>query len=69
MQKKVNYKKYNQFVISEMKGITKDHESIKKDYESLFTVWMINVKKFSHYISGHTFQFPSIGRESPAFTI
>ena len=38
MSKKVNDKKYNQFLISAMKGITKDHESIAKDYESFFTV-------------------------------
>ena len=30
------YNKFNQFLISAMKGITKDHESIPKDYESLF---------------------------------
>ena len=52
-----------------MKGITKDHESIAKDYESFFTVWKINVKKFSRYISRHIFQFPSITHESPAFMI
>ena len=50
-----------------MKGITKDHESITNDYESLFYSMIINVKKLSRYISGHTFQFPSIGRESPVF--
>ena len=30
MLKKVNYEKYNQFLISAMKGITKDYESITK---------------------------------------
>ena len=52
-----------------MKGIMKDHESVIKDYESLFYSMKINVKKFSHYISGHTFQFPSIDHEPPAFMI
>ena len=52
-----------------MKGITKDHESISKDYESLFIVLKINVKKFSHYISDHTFQFPGISLGFPAFMI
>ena len=52
-----------------MKGITKDYYSIKKDYESLFTVWKINLKNFSHYISGYTFQFFSTGQESLAFMI
>ena len=30
------YNKYNQFLISTMKWITKYHESITKDYESFF---------------------------------
>ena len=34
--KESKYNKYNQFVMSEMKGITKDHKSITKDYDSLF---------------------------------
>ena len=38
MLKKVNDKKYNQFLISAMNVITKDHENIAKDYESFFTV-------------------------------
>ena len=50
-------------------SITKDYESITKDYETLFYSIKDNVKKFSHYISGHTFQFPSIGRECPAVII
>ena len=69
MLKKVKDKKYNQFLISAMNGIKKDHESIAKDYESFFTAWKINVKKFSRYISLHTLQFPSITRDSPAFMI
>ena len=53
-----------------MKGIMKDHENIKKDYESLFYSMKDQFrKKKSHYISGHTFQFPSVGRESPPFMI
>ena len=52
-----------------MKGITEDHESIIKDYKSLFLQYEDNVKKSSHYISGHTFQFPSIDHESHAFMI
>ena len=53
-----------------MKGITKDQETITKDYESLFCSMKDQCKKKnSHYISGHTFQFPSIGREAPAFMI
>ena len=34
MSKKVNYNKHNQFLMSSMKGITKDHESIMKDIHS-----------------------------------
>ena len=49
-----------------MKGITKDHESITKDYESKN---QDQCKKNSHYILDHTFLFPSIGREFPAFMI
>ena len=53
-----------------MKGITKDHENITKDYESLFySIKDQCKKKNSYYISGHTFQFPIIGRESPPFKI
>ena len=53
-----------------MKGITKDHENITKDYESLFDSMKDQCKKEnSHYISGHTFQFPSADRESPPFMI
>ena len=52
-----------------MKGITKDHESITKDFESLFYSMKDQWKKNSHYISGHTVQFRSIGRESPPFMI
>ena len=52
-----------------MKGITKDHEIFRKDYESLFYSMKDQCKKISHYIAGHTFQFPSIGSESPAFMI
>ena len=52
-----------------MKGITKDHETITKDYESLFCSMKDQCKKNLHYISAHTFQLPSIGRESPAFMI
>ena len=53
-----------------MKGITKDHETITKDYEILFCSMKDKCKKkISHYISGYTFQFPSIGQESPAFVI
>ena len=33
---KVKYNKYNQLLTSAMKGITKDCESVTKDYESLF---------------------------------
>ena len=33
---KVKYNKYNQLLISVMKAITKDYESVMKDYESLF---------------------------------
>ena len=52
-----------------MKGITKDRERISKDYESLFYSMKDQCKKFSHYISGHTVQFPSIDRGPPAFMI
>ena len=52
-----------------MKAISKDPERITKDYESLFYSMKDQCKKFSHYISGHTFQFPSIGRGPPAFMI
>ena len=52
-----------------MKGITKGHETITKDYGSLFCSMKDQCKKKSHDISGHTFQFPSIGWESPAFMI
>ena len=52
-----------------MKGITKDQKSITKDYENLLYSMKDQCKKFSHYISGHTFQFPSIGRGSPGFII
>ena len=38
-----------------MKGITKDHEAITKDYEILFDSMKGQCKKNSHYISGHTF--------------
>ena len=39
-----------------MKGITKDHESIRrKDYESLFYSMKDQCKKSSYYISGHAF--------------
>ena len=61
MYKKVNYNKYNQFLISAMKGIAKDHESITKDYGSLFYSMKDQCKK--------KFAFPSIGQESPAFMI
>ena len=33
---KVNYSKYNHFLMSAMKGIKKDLESITKDYKSFF---------------------------------
>ena len=33
---KVNYSKYNNFFMSAMKGIKKDHKSSMKDFESLF---------------------------------
>ena len=59
MQKKVGYNKCNQFLISAEKRITKDCLSLQK----------INVKRVSHYFPDHTFQFPSIGRESAAFII
>ena len=36
---------------------------------SSFGVWKINVKAFSHYISGHTFQFPTDGRKFPILVI
>ena len=52
-----------------MKGIMKDHESITKDFGSLFYSMKDQCKKNLHNISGHTFQFPSIGRESPPFMI
>ena len=67
--KTVSYNKYNQFLISAIKGITKNHEIILKDYESLFYSMKDQFKKNSHYILGDTFQFPNIGRESPAFMI
>ena len=39
-----------------MKGITKDHESIRReDYESPFYSMKDQCKKSSHYISDHTF--------------
>ena len=44
-----------------MKGIAKDHESITKDYGSLFYSMKDQCKK--------KFAFPSIGQESPAFMI
>ena len=42
----------------------------EKDYErlSFFTVRSM-YKNFSHCIPGHAFQFPNIGRKSPAFMI
>ena len=52
-----------------MKGITKDHESIPKDYESLFYSMKDECKNFSHNISSHGFQFPSIGLEYLALMI
>ena len=52
-----------------MKGITKDSETLRKITKVFFTVGKINVKTFSHYISGHTFHFPSISYESPDFMI
>ena len=52
-----------------MKGITKDHESITKDFKSSFYSMKDQCKKNSYYISRHTFPFPSIGRESPPFLI
>ena len=52
-----------------MKGITTDHESITKDFKSLFYSMNDQYKKNSHYISGHTFQFPSTVRASPPFMI
>ena len=53
-----------------MKGIAKDHESITKYYGSLFYRMKDQCKKKkSHYIPGRTFQFSSIGRDSPAFII
>ena len=53
-----------------MKGITKDHKSITKDYESFFYSMKDQCKKKnSRCILGHAFQFSSIGRESHAFMI
>ena len=52
-----------------MKGITKDQESITKDYESLWYSMKNQCKKNSDCISGYTFQIPSIGREFPRFMI
>ena len=52
-----------------MKGITKDHENITKVNQSFFFSMKDQCKKKSHYIPGHTFQIPSIGRESPVFMI
>ena len=46
-----------------MKGITEDHQNITKDYESLFYSMKDQCKKI------FTFQFFSIGQESPAFMI
>ena len=46
MSKKVNYNKYNKFLISIMKGITRDQESIAKDYENLFYIMKDQCKKF-----------------------
>ena len=52
MSKKVNYNKYNKFLISIMKGITRDQESIAKDYENLFYIMKDQCKKFlaSHFM-------------------
>ena len=44
-----------------MKGIT-------KDCLSLYSM-KAQCRKMLHYISGHTFQFPSVVRESPVFMI
>ena len=52
-----------------MKEITKDHESIMKDYESLFNSMKDQYKKVFALHSRHTFHFPSISRESPAFML
>ena len=52
---KVNYSKYNHFFMSAMKGIKKDPKALRKITKAFFK---INIKKISHYISGHTFQFP-----------
>ena len=50
-----------------MKEITKDHESITKDYQIHLCNMKNQCKKILHYISGHAFQFPIIVREYPAF--
>ena len=52
-----------------MKGITKDQESITKDYESVFYIMKNQCKINSHYISGYIFQIPSISGEFPPFMI
>ena len=53
-----------------MKGITKDYENIRrKDYESLFYSMKDQCEKILALHPGNTFQFPSIGRASPAFMI
>ena len=39
-------------------------KELRKFAKVFFAVWKINVKKISHYISGHTLHFPSNGRES-----
>ena len=64
--KERSYNKYNPYNCDE-----RDYKRSIKHYERLWksTVGKINVKKISDYISGHTFQFLSIGRESPVFMI
>ena len=53
-----------------MKGITKDHLSVTKDYKSLFYSMKDQRKNnFALHLRPYTFQFSSIGRESPAFMI
>ena len=51
------------------KGLRKITKALRKIVKVFFRVSKINVKKNSHYILDHTFLFPSIGRESPAFMI
>ena len=54
MLNKVDCNKYNKFLISTKTGIAKDCLSLQ---------WN-QCEKISHYIPGHKFQSPSIGRES-----